>query len=206
MFLLFICLRSKQDVPNFSEKNISLSVYEGGDNVLLTSNHFFLFAPNAEPTPLQKKKTNKKKREERRLGNHQNTCRHTLLKKRSQNQSMKVLITLCLYCLDQWLKVNVPKTTGWRAKITMASAAAGVFPNRRSRTCTKCGERRIRATGHSFHCPTRQSFCQFSDTQERTVEEWLTELRGGRTEKELLRDRQRVNRKKKKEAAAAMQS
>ncbi|KAI4793351.1 hypothetical protein KUCAC02_032781 [Chaenocephalus aceratus] len=102
--------------------------------------------------------------------------------------------------LDEWLKVNVPKTTGWRLQLKMASAAAGVFPPRRERTCTLCSQRTIRATGHSMHRPTRQSFCQVSDPQNRTVEQWLTELRGGKTEKEMLRDRQRVNRKKKKAA------
>ncbi|KAI4800547.1 hypothetical protein KUCAC02_009612, partial [Chaenocephalus aceratus] len=65
--------------------------------------------------------------------------------------------------LDQWLKVNVPKTTGWRLQIKMASAAAGVFPPRRERTCTLCSQRTTRATGHSLHRPTRQSFCQVSD-------------------------------------------
>ncbi|KAI4795578.1 hypothetical protein KUCAC02_029218 [Chaenocephalus aceratus] len=74
----------------------------------------------------------------------------------------------------------------------MASAAAGVFPTRRERTCTPCSQRTTRATG--------QSFCQVSDPQNRAVEQWLTELRGGRTEKEMLRDRQRVDRKKKKAA------
>ncbi|KAK5901399.1 hypothetical protein CesoFtcFv8_000061 [Champsocephalus esox] len=82
----------------------------------------------------------------------------------------------------------------------MASAAAGVFPPRCERTCTLCSQRTTRATGHSLHCPTRQSFCQVSDPQNRTVEQWLTELRGGKTEKEMLKDRQRVNRKKKKAA------
>ncbi|KAK1904844.1 DNA ligase [Dissostichus eleginoides] len=103
--------------------------------------------------------------------------------------------------LDQWLKVNVPKTTGWRMQIKMASAAAAVFPTRRDRTCTLCSQRTTRATGHSMHGPTRQSFCQVADPQERTVEQGLTELRGGKTEKEMLRDRQRVNRKKKKKPA-----
>ncbi|XP_034090122.1 uncharacterized protein LOC117558207 [Gymnodraco acuticeps] len=106
--------------------------------------------------------------------------------------------------LDQWLKVNVPKTTGWRLQIKMASAAAGVFPTRRDRTCTLCSQRTTRATGHSMHRPTRQSFCQVSDPQNRTVEQWLTELRGGKTEKEMLRDRQRVSRKKKKKKAAIL--
>ncbi|KAK5933100.1 hypothetical protein CgunFtcFv8_004755 [Champsocephalus gunnari] len=63
--------------------------------------------------------------------------------------------------LDQWLKVNVPKTTGWRLQIKMASAAAGVFPPRRERTCTLCSQRATRATG--------QSFCQVSDPQNRAV-------------------------------------
>ncbi|KAK5901362.1 hypothetical protein CgunFtcFv8_026243 [Champsocephalus gunnari] len=48
-----------------------------------------------------------------------------------------------------------------------------------------------------------QSVCQVSDPQNRAVEQWLTELRGGRTEKEMLRDRQRVDGKKKKKKKKA---
>ncbi|KAI4795382.1 hypothetical protein KUCAC02_031462 [Chaenocephalus aceratus] len=43
-----------------------------------------------------------------------------------------------------------------------------------------------------------------STKKSRAVEQWLTEGRGGRTEKEMLRDRQRVNGKKKKKKAAIL--
>ncbi|TNN25027.1 hypothetical protein EYF80_064846 [Liparis tanakae] len=78
--------------------------------------------------------------------------------------------------------------TGWRTggfpgppfgafkKEKATDAEWHVAPPPRSRTCPKCGERRTRATGHFIL--NRETFCQKSDPQGRTVEH---RARGGVT-------------------------
>ncbi|KAL7401062.1 hypothetical protein ABVT39_022271 [Epinephelus coioides] len=89
------------------------------------------------------------------------------------------------------MRRNVPKTTRWRWGVekanTLPPGQAQVKRLRKTRTYKECGQRWIRQTGHSFHQPTNQSFCEATDPQNRTVEQWLTEVRGGVTSKELQR-------------------
>ncbi|KAL7381043.1 hypothetical protein ABVT39_027725 [Epinephelus coioides] len=90
--------------------------------------------------------------------------------------------------LEEWMKDNVPKTTRWRWKVKQKQAEAGqVQPKKEHHICKQCNLRMTRESGHSVHRATRQSFCQATDPLCRTVEEWLTEIRGGVSTEEFVK-------------------
>ncbi|XP_042351998.1 uncharacterized protein LOC121950146 [Plectropomus leopardus] len=94
--------------------------------------------------------------------------------------------------LEEWMLDNVPRTTRWRWKVQQESIDAGItLPRKEHHTCSMCNKRMTRETGHSIHKPTRQAFCQATDPFGRTVEEWLTEIRGGVSTKDFMKTNHR---------------
>ncbi|KAL7403308.1 hypothetical protein ABVT39_027589 [Epinephelus coioides] len=90
--------------------------------------------------------------------------------------------------LEEWIKKNVPRTTRWRWKVQEEAIMAGVILTpKKHHTCSMCKKRMTRDAGHSVHKATRQSFCQATDPLGRTVEEWLTEIRGGVSTKDFIK-------------------
>lgn len=75
---------------------------------------------------------------------------------------------------------TVPKSTQWRRRVY-----GGLNIPHRHRLCSLCKKRMVRETGHSVHKKTRQTFCQSTDPFGRSVEQWLTEVRGGVFTKDL---------------------
>ncbi|KAK9517649.1 hypothetical protein VZT92_022999 [Zoarces viviparus] len=53
--------------------------------------------------------------------------------------------------LEEWLMDRgVPRTTIWRLKNKHKEMVAGTLTPRKGRTCSRCGERMVRATGHTI--------------------------------------------------------
>ncbi|XP_028300703.1 uncharacterized protein LOC114462204 [Gouania willdenowi] len=121
-----------------------------------------------------------------------------------------------IYCegtgetLGLWLyERQVSRTTRWRLETTYNNMKKGIVPGPAFRRhCPKCGQQKTRETGHTILRSARASFCQRTDPQGRTVEEWLTQMRGGVTSQDMKamalsarrvqakakRDRQRMER------------
>ncbi|XP_036926988.1 uncharacterized protein LOC119004299 [Acanthopagrus latus] len=89
--------------------------------------------------------------------------------------------------LEKWLKERgVPKTTVWRIKKKQeVLLVGGSLPRRKDRVCLQCGERKTKANGHTILRAVRETFCSRTDPLGRTVEQWLTEKRGGVTTEQL---------------------
>ncbi|XP_078114047.1 uncharacterized protein LOC144522665 isoform X3 [Sander vitreus] len=81
--------------------------------------------------------------------------------------------------VQQWMKTWIPRTTRWRLEKKWKAMQAGCLPPPKPRTCNLCGQRTLKATGHSTFRKTRETFCSQADPERRTVEQWLTEKRGG---------------------------
>ncbi|XP_028303704.1 zinc finger protein 271-like isoform X1 [Gouania willdenowi] len=88
--------------------------------------------------------------------------------------------------LGLWLSDRkVSKTTRWRLEKTFDNMKNGNVPGPNIKTCKKCGQIISRETGHSVLRSAREAFCQRSDPKGRTVDQWLTEKRGGITSSEM---------------------
>lgn len=102
--------------------------------------------------------------------------------------------------LRQWMETCMPRTTIWRLHKKWKAMQGGRLPLPKRRTCHLCGRHMVKATGHSIFRRTRETFCARADPKRRTVEQWLTEKRGGITTADLHRgyDKRMERRRQKK--------